>query len=309
MELLHIRNNHLETLLEKISKEPGDTIPDDRASELIVELSLAVLICPINSRGEIKLVKSGSQKFVPAFTSIDDFMAFSKRDYPMSWEFVRYFEFLQTDVEGVIINPNDLSFIIGLDMIIAVLEKFLGFTEFDKLNLNFTHEELNSLREVENPNLQKLLSSPCSRMELYEEMSKSLLFSLMGANKKADKYAENGIIPINKIDTAGLATMEEFGMECGLLFTSYNYLEPVYSFLTNNQNRIVYPHIINIELMVKFIIQLDLDALIINNAHQNYIIKRQELLQDMDDIVKLCRKNVKDAYFDYAFQMKYTPEK
>ena len=296
MNISDIRNNHLLELIEKIQKGY------DADERLITELTLANFICPSNDGMPVLFQFGECETLIPAYTSFEKFMKFKSDFEPSSWEFARFYQFLDSDVTGVIIDPEDCGFIVPLPVMIAVFEKYLKYNDFNDIKSEFTSEKLHELLKSKNTSLNRLVNKyPKIYLEdLLEELSKSVLFTFMGSHSDVSEYARDGIIRMKDVDTEGLVIMADSGMECGLIFTTKDYSEATFDYLTN-QGRIVYHHIINLESMAKFIIELDLDALIINYMHQMIPITRSELLEYMGYIVELCAKNVKYNTFGYVF--------
>ena len=289
-------NNLLKTVLESSPKI------SDYVDILITELSLTTLICP-SVRGDIQLFYSGDYVYVPAFTDMREFIKYRDDCAPMFWDFPQCHEYFDSEVTGVMINPETLTFVIDKDLMFAVVERYLQYNDFSHLNSDFTTIELNRLRKSYNFELENQIENDADFINLYDEMSKSTLFTLMNCEKNVDKYAEDGIISREHMQLDDYVIVAN----CAVVFTSFNHINPVYHSLKKEKIN-TYPHITNLEMISKFVIENDLDALIINKDHNNFIIPRFHLAKNMEYIIELCRENVKNDYSDFVYLKEYLPE-
>ncbi|MDO5859861.1 plasmid pRiA4b ORF-3 family protein [Methanobrevibacter sp.] len=108
----NIKNDNIVEVVEKILKDPGDTMHVGLAHELIDYLVDATLICPSDGEGGITVLQLGPNLFLPASCDIDDFNRIFKERTPEKYEFKNLKAFIK-DTDGIILNPGSFGFILN----------------------------------------------------------------------------------------------------------------------------------------------------------------------------------------------------
>lgn len=300
MQIYDVRNNHLLKLIEEILNSPGENVDGLLIDKLLEEVMLATLICPACDAG---LIMAGDEnsKVIPAFTSMDEYnLEFDGADiYPVSWEFGRYYEYLSDEtVEGIIINPHINDFFISQDLIINALENYPDFNNFNDAS-SLSKKELTEIFKKENKHIDELLFDKDSSYEdLIHELSKIHLYTFIASDKKTSKK----IIKSEKLNSRGIFTINEFDAEYNLIFNSVEHMKALKQFLSD-RDYYLYAFPTTLELMAKYVIELDWDGLILNYGFQNEVLPRDSLLSYLNDIVEESKENIKYDLSDYAYNI------
>ena len=105
----NLKNKEMEDTIEKIINSESYTIPNDLFRNLIDNLAISQLLCPVKD-DEIVFFDMGLKKFIPAFTDLDKFEKVFKEESPEIFKFKYFKEFLTDDLEGILINPQDYNY-------------------------------------------------------------------------------------------------------------------------------------------------------------------------------------------------------
>ena len=104
-------NEKLKDLIVKTMDETNSPIPDDLSEELMNLLAEATFICPV-MQDMIMPIEVGKVPFLPVFTSLDDFKeVFVNMEYE-TFKFRDLLSHFKFFMQGIIINPQTLSFLI-----------------------------------------------------------------------------------------------------------------------------------------------------------------------------------------------------
>ena len=296
MKLEDVRNNHIKILATAINESAGDTIPSELADLLIKELPYSTFI-----KEDINIlldIAGEERELIELYTDLDEFNKYSKEQKnPSDWDFPNVIRHLE-NLYGILINPGHDNFFITPDIIIEALEQFTPFNRCDLMKDSFSNEELRKIMDADYDYLDKSLDKDFE--DACDELSKSLLFTFLISDDDISDGNEDGIIELGDDKNATVFIIVEEGMEFALLFTSPKYFNPTASFY-KNEGRHVYSHIINLELLAKVVLDLDLDGIIVNYAHPNMkVFPREYLLDYMGEIIK-ASSHFEDFYANYAF--------
>ena len=118
-----LENNHIVDLINKILADPGDEIPHDLTFELAGYLSDSTLVSPVDENGNIIQLGIGPNTFIPASCDIEDFKRIFKDTKYDLFEFKDLYEFIDDEVDGIIINPGSFGFIVNLAFLDLISRK------------------------------------------------------------------------------------------------------------------------------------------------------------------------------------------
>ena len=311
MKIEDIRNNHLVDVIRYILDTTEDIIAPKDIDHLFSELMLATLIAPSCGAGLIRGTSKNSDKInLPLFTSIDEFnIDFEESNiFPVPFELPFYLDFLDDDeMEGIVINPGIDNFFISNDWILEIYERYPDFTSYWNLKSDFTIEELKELYNKDTSDIDSFLDDYMGfgLGVLVKELSKSVVYTYTASKEDLSKYIDDGFIKTSDVEGNGIFTVKEDNLEGCYIFTSPKYFKPTQEH-HEKQGWNLFALPTTLELMAKYIIELDLDALVINPAHQNIVIYRNDLLKYLNLIIDECGKNIEYIFDDYSFALKYS---
>ena len=117
-----LKNDEILEIIERIFDDPSDKIPNDLIRELTDSLSECEVFVPVED-DEIVLYDKIRGNFIPVSCDLKDFRKEFSDKTPEIFRFEHLKEFMDWNMDGIIINPGGVSFI---------LNKFLAEFAFNK---------------------------------------------------------------------------------------------------------------------------------------------------------------------------------
>ena len=281
-----IKHENLKKSLEELQ---SDDLTDEMIDRFVNELKHSNLIMAADiGESEIKLalVKIEGKDYGFLFTDMDEF----RKTIPDGECGSQYYDFNayqvvveDSMVDGFIINPSTIGFVLKKELILAV---------DDLPDHDFTAEEVYSASELkhlkdsmDNADLENFISDSANigkYEELFEKMSKSTMLTLMLSNEDLTGYSENGIISLEKTGPIGFLYLDEIGGEYATVYTSEEKIDNV----TTSLNK--YSQIVNFSQMTNFILNDDMDGIIINPNSEHILLTRDVLLEYSSLLEETC---------------------
>ena len=303
MNVRDVRNNHLQKIIEDIFDFPGEYLDESLITDLKMEVRFSTFICPACVAGILLLGDEGEGGVaIPAFTDMNKYnLEFEGANIePVSWQFSDVGQYLENEnFEGIIVNPHIDDFFISSDIIRDALDMIPSFTSYSMKKSKFSDEEVMEIFENENADIDEyMVCQDFSFEHLIHKLSKTDLFALVSS---ADDFTSK-IVRYEDISSDGFLTVNEFNGEHCLIFSSPQHIVPVKKYYENNQRRL-YAFPTTLELMAKYILELDLDGLILNYAHHSFRISREMLLVYINDIAEIADREIQHDLSDYLFNI------
>lgn len=107
-----INNENIVELINKINNDSSDIIPGDLLKQLIDELKDSEVVCPVKEDNIIFLTL-GYKTFIPVSCDMDDFKNIFKDEKHTTFKFNQLKDFQTEEVDGIIINPGSVGFILN----------------------------------------------------------------------------------------------------------------------------------------------------------------------------------------------------
>ena len=270
-------HKHLRTVIEDIS---ANGISEDLNLRLIHEFRYSNLYIPAK-RDDMTLnfiiYEDDGLKLTPLFTDPVEFEKFFENTDDielMQNSFELYRNILTTtDIEGYILNPASEKYVF-------LKEFVLNITDIPKSNYyttdTYSLEELLELRQSKNESLEDFIKNPQNVVNyeaLFEELSKSVLLTMMVTDEDLEPKAKNGVISM--MDSGPLAQMytDDVGGVYATVFSSEDKIKQV------KTDRFKYSQIINLSMLVNYVLSDDLDGIILNPQSDNVLVSRPTLLR------------------------------
>ena len=280
MRKASIQHIHLRKAIEEIREMGDEEISDELFERFISELKHSCLITAGDVKGDtinMMTAKTNHGDFGMLFTDMDEFTkAFP--DYEVEAHenvFSEYIDLLiRSDLKGYVINLKSEGILIPRDM----LELFECFPEnvYDGTD-SYTSEELKGLKDsIKNSELERFIENPENigkYEELFDMISSSTILTLMLSPDDLSEYVENGVISMAKTGPLAFLYIDEVGGNYAAVFTS----EDKIANITTPFNR--YCQIVNLSQMTNFILNDDMDGIIINPNSDNILLTRDTLLE------------------------------
>ena len=304
-----LRNNHLREIIHEIQYSENDIIDDDLINKLCNELKLGSFISPACGAGLLRIPGSDeNSSLIPLFTSLNEYnVEFEGGNIgSVSWNFRIYEDIVEDfdDIEGIVVNPHIDNFLIPPDIIERVINMVPEFNSMKSLKSDFTKEELHEIYESEDPEIESFLDNYYEEdiEGLIDHLSKANLYTFLVTKENLGNLVRDGIIKSKDINSHGIFTVKDRGLEGTYLFSSPKYFNAVRRFHEKN-GWYIYAFPTTLELMSMHLITMDLDYIFLNPNDHGIFLNREVLLDNIDLIIEKCKENVKYDMGDYSFQL------
>lgn len=283
-----IRHENLRRTLAEFDFINGH-IPIESLKTLIEELKHSNLIVAGNLRNDgIDLCRFNVKDydFGLLFTDMDEF----KKLFPNGeveshyYPFRNYWTMLKAlNLKGFILNPSGEFF--------PITEKAFDLIRDEpKFELStddaYGPQELKELKDsIDNRDLEEFVENPknVGRYEdLFEKISASTMLTLMLSPYDLTDLAENGVVSTLDDGPVGFLHLEELGGKYATAFTS----EAKISNVRTDMNK--YSQIVDFSLLTNFILNDDMDGILINPNSDNVLLTREVLLEYAPIVQEMC---------------------
>ena len=272
-------HKHLRVVLEDIYSN-NNQLTEELTIRLINEFRYSNLHIPAK-RDDFTLnfiiYEEDGLKLTPLFTDPDEFHKFfgDEEDIQlMQNSFELYQNILKTtDIEGYILNPASEKYVFDRQFILDI--KNIPKTNFYTTD-TYSREEIRQMKSSRNENLERFIGNPANAGDfeaLFELMSGSTLLTMMVSDIDLSKKAENGIISM--MDSGPLAQMytDRVGGVYATIFSSEDKIKKV------NTPKFKYSQVVNLAMLVNFVLNEDMDGIVLNPDTDNVLIPRATLLR------------------------------
>ena len=173
---------------------------------------------------------------------------------------------------------------------------------YDEDTEPYTVDEIMEIYDnISNDDLVEFLKSEeITSDELFAHLSKSCLLNVVFSDDPLDEYLKDGVIMADDVDGFDLCTVQEEGINFAAVFTSK---ESVQKALNKDADITYYGQVTILSELFDFVLENDMDGVIIDPNSTNFIIKREELhpqATGVDLIVEDSR--IRDS-LQYAFEL------
>lgn len=203
----------------------------------------------------------------------------------------------ENGLDGVIINPASDEFFIEHNLLIE-LPLNLDFEIDENIEGYDVHELLNIALKTTNDSLTEFIRSEDNQFEkLMLELSSSTLFNVVASENDLSKYAQAGIISIEDVQDFSLCTTGDENTQFGVLFSD---IETAKQSLEENGLNYYY-QIVLLDDFIEFILNSDMDGILINPGSDDYLIPRKYLIEAYNGLIynNPLFKNAADYLFEF----------
>ena len=282
-----------QTITHKYLRHILDNLSEENFNDLLMELQYSTLIIAANEHDGIPIVEFNKEPYIPLFTDIHEFEKFKNPEDLMAIDndFNVYLEMLDCEeFPGFVINPDSEKFPIKKEFLRHMKPDYIFEQDYE----SFTTSEIRRLKNsIDNTELNEFISEESNRYDLYclmRRLEKSTLLTLLMSHKDYSGEAEDGVIYSDeKIPKCLYGVWDKSYI---LLFSR----EPTKDTIPDD-SVFKYTQIVNLPLLIRDVLNYDIDGFILNVDNENIIISREHLRKYMKDFS--CP--VLDDYGMYAF--------
>lgn len=303
MDLSHERHDNLRKELQKFN-DLGDGISDEDFINLMREIRhSSLIIAGSEIDGELKIVYADTEEgsYGVLFTDMDElrksFPDFEIRGYSFTLE--RYADLVENShLKGFFINPQSEFFILPADALRHMGEG----PEMEYLpEEGYSSEEIRSIKDsIDNSSLEEFIRDPKNTAryeELFEMISKSTILTLRLSDIDVECLADDGMITMKKIGPIGFLHSDKTGGKYATAFTSDEKIKNI----TTDYNK--YSQIVNFSQMTNYVLNDDMDGIIINPEDERIMLTREVLLEFSPLLEKTCNDSGLNSAIFYMFLM------
>lgn len=296
-----IKHENLKKSLEELQ---SDDLTDEMIDRFVNELKHSNLILAADiSESEIKLalVQIDGKDYGFLFTDMDEFRKTISDGECGSefYDFNVYHAVVEDSmVDGFIINPNSIGFVLKKELILAIDD----FPEHEFASDEvYSASELKHIKDsIDNADLEDFIKDSANigkYEELFEKMSKSTMLTLMLSRDDLSGFSQDGVISLQETGPLGFLYLDEIGGEYATVYTSEEKIGSV----STNLNK--YSQIVNFSQMTNFILNDDMDGIIINPNSEHILLTRDVLLEYSSLLEKTCNDTKLNTAIFHMFVM------
>lgn len=299
----YIKHDNLRKSLE-ILYDDIENIPDSEIEKFFGELKHSSLIIAAEINGALvnfSTVENEGKAYGLLFTDMDEFRKLLSDEEHEShiFDFLVYQTFVKEDmIDGYILNAESECFLLNEEFVLAVDD--LPLHEFEAKEV-FTTSELKNLKDsINNTDLERFIMDPLNLgkyEELFEKMSHSTLLTLMVSDIDLTEFAEDGVISMMETGPLGFLYLDEIGGTYATVYTSEEKISNVRTPLNK------YSQIVNFSQMTNFILNDDMDGIIINPCCENILLTRETLMHYSGLLEKTCNDTRLNTAIMHMFLM------
>lgn len=309
MNDISLTNNHLLDVCEHLNLYlEKEEAPDDLLISFLCELYVSNLIVPAIVEDEKFIFENitldDGKSYLPLFTDIAQYARHeveANNSMPLVHDFEIYDEIIKkSNLDGILINMDSDCIKIPKDIIADLIAK--DAVRYDEDTEPYTVDEIMEIYDnISNDDLVEFLKSEeITSDELFAHLSKSCLLNVVFSDDPLDEYLKDGVIMADDVDGFDLCTVQEEGINFAAVFTSK---ESVQKALNKDADITYYGQVTILSELFDFVLENDMDGVIIDPNSANFIIKREELhpqATGVDLIVEDSR--IRDS-LQYAFEL------
>lgn len=309
MNDISLTNNHLLDVCEHLNLYlEKEEAPDDLLISFLCELYVSNLIVPAIVENEKFIFENitldDGKSYLPLFTDIAQYARHeveANNSMPLVHDFEIYDEIIKkSNLDGILINMDSDCIKIPKDIIADLIAK--DAVRYDEDTEPYTVDEIMEIYDnISNDDLVEFLKSEeITSDELFAHLSKSCLLNVVFSDDPLDEYLKDGVIMADDVDGFDLCTVQEEGINFAAVFTSK---ESVQKALNKDADITYYGQVTILSELFDFVLENDMDGVIIDPNSTNFIIKREELhpqATGVDIIVEDSR--IRDS-LQYAFEL------
>ncbi|WP_458406401.1 SseB family protein [Methanobrevibacter sp.] len=288
MRKLFIKHNNLRKTLDDLHVEV-DEIEDSVIERFVNEIKHSSLIIAADKTEDdinFRVFEFEGEDYGVLFTDMDEFRKSFSDDECEShmYDFAIYQKMVELGlIEGFLINPESECFLLKKELILKITD--LPEHVYDDEDA-YTSKELKQIYDsIDNSKLEEFIENKdnIGRFdELFEHISNSVMLTLMISADDLTEYASDGVISMLKTGPLAFLYIDEVGGQYSTLFTSPDKM----NFIDTDLNK--YSQIVNVSIMTNFILNDDMDGIIINPGSDNILLTREILFEYSPLLEKTC---------------------
>ena len=284
----YIKHEHLRAILNEMQPDDYKKF-EENLEDFLSEITHSSLIMAGNfESGDISVfhIDGDEDEYAMLFTDMDEFRkVFPAGEVEATDHLFATYKMMlpKLNLDGFILNLKSEAFIFPNEMFDLIEDMPLHKLSSDN---PYGSRELKMLKDsINNESMEAFIRDPKNigkYEELFEEMSKSTMLTLMLSDNDLSDIAHDGIIETIENGPVGFLYLEELGGTYATMYTSEAKMADVDTPLNK------YSQVVNPALITSFILNDDMDGLIINPHSDNILLTRDVLIEYSSLIQRTC---------------------
>lgn len=303
MDVNTVRHDNLRRLMQEFNELEME-IPEEDFSNILKEFRHSSLIAPgyvIDDEFKVIIADTEGGSFGVLFTDMDElrktFPDFDTQAYSFTLD--QYIDFVdKNDLKGYFINFESEEFVLPKE----ILKQMGDMPEMTySIDDAYTSDEIKSIKHsINNSDLEDFIKNPANIAryeELFDMISKSTMMTLRLSDLNLTCLADDGMITMKETGPIGYLHTEKTGGRYATAFTSEDKIKSI----KTDYNK--YSQIINFSQMTNYVLNDDLDGIIINPEDERIMLTREVLLEFSPLLEKTCNDSKLNSAIFYMFLM------
>ena len=305
-----LTNNHLLHVCEHLNfyLEKEEEVPDDLLISFLCELYVSNLIVPAIVEDDEFIFENitldDGKSYLPLFTDIAQYAKHeveSENSMPLVHDFELYDEIIKkSNLDGILINMDSDCIKIPKEIIADLIAK--DSVRYDENVKPYTVDEIREIYDnLSNDDLVEFLHSEEMTLdEMYANLSQTHLLNVVFSDDSLDEYLKEGAIRADDVDGFDLCTVQEEGINFAAVFTSKESIEKA---INRDAEINYYGQVTILSELFDFVLENDMDGVIIDPNTINFIIRREQLHPQATGVDIIAEDSrIKDS-LQYAFKL------
>lgn len=304
MRKLYVKHDNLRRSFEELDLDNPENLTIEAIKRFMDELKHSCLIIAADKTSDdikFRVFENDGKEYGLLFTDMDEFRkSFSDEECEShEYDFELYQKIIEMGLlDGFLINPESECFILKKEL----FEEIKELPEHSYIDEDaYSSAELKELYDnLDNHELEEFLNDP-SNIGKYEELfaliSTSTMLTLMLSENDLSEHMEDGVASMLETGPLGFLYLDEVGGQYATLYTSTDKMDVIETEFNK------YSQIVNVSLMVNFILNDDMDGIIINPRVDNIILSRETLLEYSGALEKVCNDSRLNGAIFHLFEM------
>ena len=304
MRKLYIKHDNLRRSFEELDLDNPENLTVEAIKRFLNELKHSCLIIAADKTSDdmmFRVFENEGKEYGLLFTDMNEFRkSFSDEECEShEYDFELYQKIIEMGLlDGFLINPESECFILKKELFEEIRElPEHSYSDDDA----YTSKELKELYDnIDNNELEEFLKDPTNigrYEELFALISTSTMLTLMLSENDLSEHMEDGVVNMLETGPLGFLYLDEVGGQYATLYTSHGKMDAI------DTEYHKYAQIVNVSLMVNFILNDDMDGIIINPSLDNVILTRETLLKYSGVLEKVCNDSRLNSAIFHMFEM------
>lgn len=295
-------NRHLSDALSLYKSYLDDEkqVPEEVLMSVIGELKVSRLLAPIENDGEkfiIDQVEIDDLKYLPLYTNTDEYEKHSDETLLLTFSFDDYRDIVLEDgLEGIVVNYENECIIFDCDFLKTIPDD--APLNIEQKGEAYSAEELKEIFvSATNEELLRFLDEDYNPEDLFVKLSGSSLLNIVCSAQKPDDSKD--ILNASDMKDFDLYTISDADICLAPVFSDKDRIRE----FVKDEELVCYGQIARLSAVIDYVLENDLDGIIINPGSDEKYIHRDDLISQARGIELIVEDSRFNNVSSYAFKI------